>query len=122
MPVRGMDRRAFITSLLVAAVITRPTFAESTTKTIGILSATKPDDPLVQSFLAAFMEQLRSFGWIEGRNIRFEHRWASGDPAVLRKGAQELEALAPSAILAVTAPSVLALKVKSRRPRLFLSS
>ena len=107
-----LQRRTFIAGL-VAAVITRPTFAEDI-RTIAILSGGTPDDPLLQSYLAAFMKQLRSLGWIEGRNIHFEQRWASGDPAVMRKGAQELETLAPSAILAVTAPSVLVLK--SQKP------
>ncbi len=29
---------------------------------------------------AAFVQRLRELGWIEGRNIATEYRWAEGDP------------------------------------------
>ena len=72
------------------------------------------DDPLGNPTLRRSWNSFASFGWVESRTVRFEQRWASGDPAVMRKGAQELEALAPSAILAVTAPSALILKNQTR--------
>jgi putative tryptophan/tyrosine transport system substrate-binding protein len=118
-----LKRRAFIAGLgraatwpLVAARLgpaalsAGPVFAEDNTRTIGLLLGGRPEDPLWQSYVAAFIAQLRRLGWDEGRNLRIEYRWAAGDPARMRSGAQELIALAPSAILAGTAPAVLLLK------------
>jgi len=109
-----MRRREFIVGLGAAGLRAPLAFAEGNIKTVGILLGGNSNDSIWQSYLAAFMEQLRSFGWVESRTVRFEQRWASGDPAVMRTGAQELEALAPSAILAVTAPSALILKNQTR--------
>ena len=49
---------------------------------------------------AAFLEALRQLGWTDGRNVRIEARWSAGDPAITRKYAAELVALAPDLILA----------------------
>jgi len=43
---------------------------------------------------------LRQLGWTEGGNVRIEARWSAGDPAITRKYAAELVALAPDVILA----------------------
>jgi putative tryptophan/tyrosine transport system substrate-binding protein len=32
----------------------------------------------VSTWTAAFVERLRELGWIEGRNIAIEYRWAEG--------------------------------------------
>ena len=46
-----------------------------------------------QAGVAVFKEVLRQSGWIDGRNVRVEVRWAGGDPAKARKDAEELVAL-----------------------------
>ena len=38
------------------------------------------------NLLAAFAGRLRSFGWVEGRNLHVEQRWAAGDLAAMRIG------------------------------------
>src|SRR5262249_41405038 len=44
--------------------------------TVGFLGATTP---LVESQrLAAFVQRLRELGWMEGRNVAIEVRWAEG--------------------------------------------
>jgi putative tryptophan/tyrosine transport system substrate-binding protein len=43
---------------------------------------------------------LQRSGWIEGRNIRIDHRWGGGDADNFRKYAAELVALGPDALLA----------------------
>ena len=53
-----------------------------------------------QAGLAVFKENLHQLDWIDGRNVRVEVRWASGDPAKARKNAEELVALQPDVILA----------------------
>jgi hypothetical protein len=39
-------------------------------------------------------------GWVEGRNVRIDIRWATTNPSEIRKQAAELVALTPDVILA----------------------
>jgi len=52
-----------------------------------------------QAGVAVFKEVLRQLGWIDGRNVRVEVRWAGADPARARKDAEELVALQPDIIV-----------------------
>jgi putative ABC transport system substrate-binding protein len=45
---------------------------------IGILAAASPDNAGAQRMLAAFREGLGESGYVEGRNIAIEYRWADG--------------------------------------------
>ena len=38
---------------------------------IGVLISTGDDDPERQRLLKTFRDKLRTFGWIEGRNLEF---------------------------------------------------
>jgi putative ABC transport system substrate-binding protein len=60
--------------------------------------------------LAAFREGLREHGWVEGRNIALELRWAEGDLARLPALAEELARLKPEVILTAAQPVNLAMK------------
>jgi len=53
-----------------------------------------------QAGVAVFKEVLRQLGWIDGRNVRVEVRFAGADPAKARKDAEELVALQPDVIMA----------------------
>jgi putative ABC transport system substrate-binding protein len=44
--------------------------------TIGYLGVTTPAVSVQR--LAAFVQRLRELGWIDGRNIAIEYRWAEG--------------------------------------------
>jgi putative tryptophan/tyrosine transport system substrate-binding protein len=44
--------------------------------TIGFLGATTPS--IWSAFVAAFEQRLRELGWINGRNIAIDYRWAEG--------------------------------------------
>jgi putative ABC transport system substrate-binding protein len=52
-----------------------------------------------QAVVAAFQQQLRELGWTEGRNVRFDIRWAGGDPDKARTFAKELIGLTPDVIV-----------------------
>ena len=72
-----MRRREFIT-IVGGAAATWPLAAraQQTGKlpTIGFLGSATP---LVESQrVAAFVQRLRELGWIEGRNVAIEYRWA----------------------------------------------
>jgi putative ABC transport system substrate-binding protein len=74
-----MMRRDFITLLGVAAC-TWPLVAraQQTGKlpTIGYLGATTPSAESQR--VAALVQRLREFGWIESRNLTIEYRYAEG--------------------------------------------
>jgi putative ABC transport system substrate-binding protein len=50
--------------------------------------------------VAAFLQEMQQLGWTDGRNIRVEIRWATGNDDDILKYAAELIALAPDVILA----------------------
>jgi putative ABC transport system substrate-binding protein len=77
---------------------------------IGVLMNTAADSPDGQARFAAFLQGLQQFGWIPGRNVRLDVRWAAGDADRVRRYAAELVALAPDVILAYTTPAVAALQ------------
>ena len=72
-----IKRRGFIT-LLGGAAAAWPLAAraQQPAKTIGLLGAATP--ATWSLFIAAFVRRLRELGWIEGRTIAIEYRWAEG--------------------------------------------
>ena len=74
-----MRRRAFI-KLLGGAAASWPLAARAQQPaklpTIGLLGASTP--ATWSLFIAAFVRRLRELGWIEGRSIAIEYRWAEG--------------------------------------------
>ena len=66
---------------------------------IGVLTSAGLNDAEAQARYAAFVQGLEQLGWTEGRNIRIEARWASGNVVDIRRHVAELVALAPDAIL-----------------------
>ena len=70
-----------------------------------------PDHRCVQSdHLAAFVKSLRDFGWIEGRNVAIEVRWAEGRDERYAEIATELVRLKVDVILTHNTLPVLAAK------------
>lgn len=61
------------------------------------------NDPLWQSYTAAFQKGLAQFGWIEGRNLRIDLRFGEGDLDRTRAAAAEIVGLGPDAIFASSA-------------------
>jgi putative tryptophan/tyrosine transport system substrate-binding protein len=72
-----MKRRAFIT-LLGGAAATWPLVARAQEPvklpTIGFLGTTTAS--AWQPWTVAFVQRLRELGWVEGRNVAIEYRWA----------------------------------------------
>jgi putative tryptophan/tyrosine transport system substrate-binding protein len=65
---------------------------------IGILMNTAASKDQ-QANVATFIQVLQQLGWIEGRNLQIDIRWAGGDPTEIRKQAEGLVARAPEVIL-----------------------
>src|SRR5262249_47532842 len=53
-----------------------PVVARAQQPTIGFLGTTTPS--AWSEWVAAFLHRLRDLGWIEGRNLAIEYRWAEG--------------------------------------------
>src|SRR5262249_54018119 len=75
----GMIRREFI-SLLGGAVAAWPLAARAQQAgklpTIGFLGSSTLS--AMSQWTAAFVQRLRELGWVEGRNVAIEYRWAEG--------------------------------------------
>jgi putative ABC transport system substrate-binding protein len=67
---------------------------------VGMLLSGTADDAVFQTWVGAFLQGLAQSGWIIGRNVRIETRWAGSKADDIRRHAQELTALAPDVILA----------------------
>jgi putative ABC transport system substrate-binding protein len=97
-----MKRREFIT-LLGGAAAGWPLLARAQQgermRRIGLLLTAAADDPESLARVGAFLQGLQELGWTDGRNVRLEYRWGSGDGERIRKYAAELVALAPDVIL-----------------------
>src|SRR5689334_9304429 len=105
-----MKRREFITLLGGVAAWPLAARAQQTGKvpTIGFLGATTPSAD--GQWFAAFFLRLRELGWIEGRNVAIEVRWAEGRTDRIAEIAAELVRLKVDVILTHTTPPVLAAK------------
>ena len=73
---------------------------------IGVLLPATADDPEFQTRLAAFHQTLEQWGWIIGRNVRIDTRWATANAADIRRHVAELVALTPDVILAHASTTV----------------
>jgi ABC-type uncharacterized transport system substrate-binding protein len=108
-----MNRREFIT-LLGGAAATWPLAARAAPtermRNVGILMSFAASDPEAQPRIAAFEKGMRELGWVEGRNLRTESRWAPGDADTLRSHARELLRMAPDLILVNSTPATVALQ------------
>ena len=108
-----MRRRQFIKLLGGAAVWPLAARAQQP-RHIGVLTPFNERDPEVRSRVSAFQEALREAGWVEGRNIRIDYRWAAGDLDRIRAYAAEIVGLAPEAILGASTPVLAALRKETQ--------
>lgn len=81
---------------------------------VGALLPFPETDPLTRASVKAFVEALARLGWVAGKNIRLDFRFAVGDLALFKTRAAELVSLAPAAILASSVPAVEALRTQTR--------
>ena len=96
-----MNRREFIT-LLSGAVAAWPLAArtqQAKLPTIGFLGTSTPLN--WNPWTAAFVQRLRELGWIEGRTVAIEYRWAEGRSERYSEIATEFVRLKVDVILTV---------------------
>jgi putative ABC transport system substrate-binding protein len=81
---------------------------------VGVLMQIAEGDAESKIQVAEFLRELRELGWVVGRNVKLDTRWAGGDSDRIRKYAAELVALAPDVVLASGGTVVGALQQASR--------
>ena len=105
-----MRRREFITLLGGTAVLPLAARAQQRGKivTVGFLGA--GTHSVYSEWVAAFAQRLRELGWIEGRNISIEYRWAESRPERFAEIAAEFVRLQVDVIVANANAAVMAAK------------
>jgi putative tryptophan/tyrosine transport system substrate-binding protein len=105
-----MQRRQFITLIGGAAAWPITVLAQQSAKvpTIGFLGANTSS--VQHQWTAAFVQRLRELGWIEGRTIAIEYRWAEGRSERTAELAAELVRLNVDVIVTSGTATVVAVK------------
>src|SRR4051812_42871242 len=97
-----MRRRDFI-ALVGSSAASWPTAASAQqgrrVRRIGVLMNLAAEDPVSIARARAFAEGLQTLGWIDGRNVHLDYRWAAGKADLFSRYAAELVALEPDCIL-----------------------
>ena len=112
-----MRRREFVTLLGGAAAgwpIVGHAQQSERMRRVGVLLNAAADETDYQVWLGAFLQALALLGWNIGRNVRIDTRWATSNPAEIRRHAAELAAVAPDVILAHGDSTVRALLAATR--------
>jgi putative ABC transport system substrate-binding protein len=77
---------------------------------IGILMNGTADAEAPQSYVAALLQGLREFGWVEGQNLRSDVRWNGGDAELSRIYAAQLIGQMPDVIVASSTTNLTAVR------------
>jgi putative ABC transport system substrate-binding protein len=116
-----IPRRAFVagSSALILAPLAAEAQQDKKAYRIGFLW----DSPAVfPDAIQAFRDGLRDLGYVEGKNLTIEYRWAEGKPARMRELAEELVRLKVDIIMAPSSVYTGAVKqATSTIPIIFLS-
>ena len=106
--------RSVVVVILALAVVfpAPPTRAQQATRMVrlGFLSPSSPSNSRAASIFAAFRQGLRELGYLEGRSITIESRWAEGNYDRLPGLAADLVRLRVDVIVAVAVPAIRAAK------------
>ena len=119
-----MRRREFIMALGSTAAWPLAARAEQpqAVRRIGVLTGLSEGDTDSLARLKAFHQELARRGWIEGRNVLIEYRWANGDSVRAQAHAKELLALSPDVFLVHASTATRALLEATRTiPTIFVS-
>ena len=117
-----MRRREFLGALGSVAAWPLAARGQERVRRIGVLVSQSDTDQDVQARLSSFRNGLEQLGWVEGRNVRIEARYASGRTELYRSLAKEMVASKPDIIFAHTTPLVAAVsRETSTIPIVFVS-
>lgn len=107
-PVGKLRRRNFFISI-AGTVIARPTWAQEPQGTVHLGWLARGQ---VATSSRAFLDTLRHLGWVQGRNLIVERRFADSEESY-QNAAAELVAAGPDALFGAGAPDVAALLART---------
>jgi putative ABC transport system substrate-binding protein len=107
-----MRRREFMALLGSVAALVSPAGAQEPRRVIGFLMGSSP--VTFPDGLAAFVQGLKDTGFIEGKNLSIEWRWAEGQYNRLPSLASELVTRGVAVIAASDAPAASAAKAATK--------
>jgi putative ABC transport system substrate-binding protein len=121
----GLRRRRFLVAILAASAagpVCIIASAQGRVARIGVLSsASRPDAG--RGYYDQMLEELAGLGWVEGRTLSIDWRYAEGDLGRHAGLAADLVALKPDLIIAGTQPAaVAAMKATSTIPIVFVQA
>ena len=116
----GTRRREFITLLGGAAAWPLAARAQHTVPLIGFIGAGTPSG--WNHWVAAFVQRLQELGWIEGRTVAIEVRWAEGRPERYAEIATEFVGLKVDVIVTVGGAVLAAKQATSVIPIVFAAA
>src|SRR3954470_12496942 len=95
-------RREFIAGLVGRAAWPLVARAQHSNRIrrVAVLAACSENDPEAQARVNALESGLLALGWVNGRNIQLEYRWAPGGQTDVRNRTAEMVAGAPDLIVA----------------------
>jgi putative ABC transport system substrate-binding protein len=92
------------------------------TRRVGVLMGVSQTNLSAKLNVAGLLEGLQAKGWVEGKNLQLDYRWADGDADRARSYAVELANLAPDLILASATLALIALReTKVKIPIVFVN-
>jgi putative tryptophan/tyrosine transport system substrate-binding protein len=118
-----MKRRAFIT-LIGGAAVAWPLAAARAQQlampVIGFLGASTPSN--WATWTTAFVQGLRALGWVEGRTVKIEYRWAEGQSQRYAEIAAEFARLKVDVIVTVGSAVPAAMQATATIPIVFAAA
>src|SRR5258708_6334996 len=117
-----MKRRGFIAGIGATAAWPFVIRAQQAAKmpTIGFLGAGSPSG--WSNWTAAFLQRLQELGWVEGRTISIEYRWAEGRSERYAEIVAEFVRLKVDVIVSVGSAAIVAKRVTSAIPIVFTAA
>src|SRR5215510_5764060 len=111
---RAAMKRRDVIGLLGSACISLPYKAwaqgPQQMRRVSLLLGIDENDPEMRGRIKAFRLGMRDLGWIEGRNVQIEIRYAGIEPVSLNAHVADVIKLAPDVIVAHSSPVLTALR------------
>src|SRR5262245_46453948 len=118
-----MRRREFIVILTWGAIWTAPATAQSPVPDRPVVGVLSPQSPLAAARnMQALRDGLRDLGYVEGRNIAIDARFADGAIERLPALAAQLVAQRPPVIVAGSMPAIMAVRNASQTIPIVMSA
>jgi len=105
-----MKRRDFIAGTAALLVSPRHSWAQGTPRRIGFLNQSPTNLPSALPLRKAWLDSLSDHGWVVGKNLIIDPRYAEGHAERLPALAAELVALKPDVLVGSGPPAAAALK------------